>query len=647
MPPPAANLDVWSVAVSQDGKVVAAGAGMWDQPGEIGVWNLATREPLQRFTEDLGVASVALSPDGKLLASGSWTGHARIYDWAAGKQVFDLPVGDVARVAFAPDGRLLATATEDKTAQLWDVGTGKMVADLQGDLFRFHCVAFSPDGKRVLAGGGDWKPGGLNQVTIWDVASKQQVLKLVGHQNAILGISFSPDGKTIATASVDRTVRLWDADSGTPLKTLSGHAAWVESAVFAPDGKTLVSGGPDRTVRFWDVDQGSETGRIAMPGGVRAVRFTPDGATLIVGGSPKTLELFTAADHKELATLWNGADPQPVAIDLFPVASPAKTGKRGWGAVGLLGLGLACLVSLALALRLSLRRLHAGPVAAGPPSGFLSFPCPACGKNLKARAELAGKRVKCPQCAKPAHVPENQAGGPPTPPARPWRKRALALAAFAASGILAVLFLTGLWLSRGTPGTPAPAVNPLQIVADRVKRQKTDTIDARRYAAVTDKDLAVLSGLDNLRNLNLDSTQTTDAGLKDVARAGNLVSLSLTNTQVTDAGLAELKPLTSLEELRLDKLPITDAGLAQLTGLHRLRRLSLYKTAITNDGLVHLQQLPALERLSLDETLIGDEGLRHLNGCSSLKYLSVWNTRVTDVGVEELTKALPNLKVNR
>ena len=64
------------------GGTVYAGAGWWDQPGEIGVWDLATHKPLQRFTEDLGVASVALSPDGKLLASGSWTGHVRIRDWA-------------------------------------------------------------------------------------------------------------------------------------------------------------------------------------------------------------------------------------------------------------------------------------------------------------------------------------------------------------------------------------------------------------------------------------------------------------------------------------------------------------------------------------------------------------------------------------
>src|SRR5207237_5838555 len=127
--PAQVNDDVWSVAISQDGKFVAAGSGWWDRDGEIGIWELTTRKPLQRFAENLGVASVALSPDGKLLACGSWSGHVRIFDWAAGKQLFDLPVGDVARVAFSPDGQLLATVTEDKSAQLWDVARGKLVAD--------------------------------------------------------------------------------------------------------------------------------------------------------------------------------------------------------------------------------------------------------------------------------------------------------------------------------------------------------------------------------------------------------------------------------------------------------------------------------------------------------------------------------------
>jgi WD40 repeat protein len=102
------------VALSQDGKVLAAGAGWWDRHGEIGVWDFATRQPRRRYGEELGVASVAFSPDGTLLASGSWSGQVRVRDWAADKAVAVFDTDGVARVAISPDGALLATATETK-----------------------------------------------------------------------------------------------------------------------------------------------------------------------------------------------------------------------------------------------------------------------------------------------------------------------------------------------------------------------------------------------------------------------------------------------------------------------------------------------------------------------------------------------------
>ena len=36
---------------------------------------------------------------------------------------------------------------------------------------------------------------------------------------------------------------------------------------------------------------------------------------------------------------------------------------------------------------------------------FIQFACEHCGKKLKVKAELAGKKVKCPGCAQAARVP--------------------------------------------------------------------------------------------------------------------------------------------------------------------------------------------------------------------------------------------------
>ena len=599
------------------------------------------------FTEELGVASVALSPDGKRLATGSWAGHVRVWDWAGGKQLFDLPVGDVARVTFAPDGRLLATVTEDKTAQLWDMTRGKLLADLEGDLFRFHCVTFSPDGTRVLAGGGDWKDNGVNQVTIWDVQSKAQVNKLVGHSSAVLGICYSPDGKTIATGSVDRGIRLWDAVSGKQLHTLTGHQHWVEGLVFTADSKTLISGSMDATIRFWNVATGKETKQIGIRASVRSLCFTPDGEILIAGGGSKTLKFVAVKDQKELAALWDGRAPQVSAMDLFPIASTVAPLKKGWlAALGLVGLGMACFVSLSFAVARSLR--HPPPEQPPPeppaPESTLSFSCAQCGKRLKGKAAHAGKTIKCPGCGKPTQVPEQQTVETETVRSRPWWKRLDVLTAGTASGMFAAALLVGIWLSRPPQ---VPYVSRLQMLADRVRAEKTDIIDARPFPSVSDRDLTVLRGLSHLRDLNLDGTETTDEGLKEIATATGLASLSLTNTRITEDGLAGLANLTNLEFLRLDKLPITDAALVHLRALTRLRIISLYKTGVTDKGMAYLKDLPALEEISLDETQVGDEGLLHLSQCKTLKKVKVWNTRVTPAGIQALRKAIPGITVRQ
>jgi serine/threonine-protein kinase len=344
------TFDVWSVATSQDGKFVAAGGGLWAQPGEIGVWEMGTFKPLQRFQESGGVASVAFSPDGKLLASGSWDGHVRVREWASGKQVADFETGTVARVAFSPNGEMLATASEAQAVQLWDVAHGQLIAELDGDRFRFHCVAFSPDGKRVFAGGGDWGKVGASQVNVYDVASRKQIQKLTGHDKPILSIAFSHGGKQIATAAVDQTVRLWDAESGKPLKTMNGHAGMVQSAAFAADDKTVVSGGLDGTIRIWDVEKATEVKNIGSPVPIRTVHLTAGGNQLFVGGSQKLLLVLDATSHKQLAVLWNGI-PAPTkaaaAIEALPPAGSSSGRHKGWLTAAIIG-GLALLLALAV-----------------------------------------------------------------------------------------------------------------------------------------------------------------------------------------------------------------------------------------------------------------------------------------------------------
>jgi hypothetical protein len=96
-------------------------------------------------------------------------------------------------------------------------------------------------------------------------------------------------------------------------------------------------------------------------------------------------------------------------------SGPPRGAGRGWLAAAA-AVGLFVILGLALAGWLSLRRRHqATAVRAGAPvqneaapqaTLFLSFACAGCGKALKGKPALAGKKVKCPQCGLVVLVPE-------------------------------------------------------------------------------------------------------------------------------------------------------------------------------------------------------------------------------------------------
>jgi DNA-directed RNA polymerase subunit RPC12/RpoP len=98
----------------------------------------------------------------------------------------------------------------------------------------------------------------------------------------------------------------------------------------------------------------------------------------------------------------------------MPAAVPPPDGRRPWLAAAQI-LGLILTSSVALGVWLAVRHSRAArtPGTAFAPDGeakpdatsSVSFPCSRCGKQLKARPELAGKKLRCPGCGEPVVVP--------------------------------------------------------------------------------------------------------------------------------------------------------------------------------------------------------------------------------------------------
>ena len=138
----------------------------------------------------------------------------------------------------------------------------------------------------------------------------QHIATLSGHTDGIFSVALSPDGTTLASSSVDGTVKLWDVATKTNTATLRGDFK-VRSVAFSPDGTTLAAGlgdgdDADGTVMLWDVATKTNIASLGPATSVHSVAFSPDGTTLAAGLEYGTVMLWDVATKTNTASLfWN------------------------------------------------------------------------------------------------------------------------------------------------------------------------------------------------------------------------------------------------------------------------------------------------------------------------------------------------------
>lgn len=160
-----------------------------------------------------------------------------------------------------------------------------------------------------------------------------------------------------------------------------------------------------------------------------------------------------------------------------------------------------------------------------------------------------------------------------------------------------------------------------------------------------DDEMKHLLPLENLKWLNLYSSNIGDESLKLLKHFPKLESVPMGSTNVTDEGLKHLAGLTQLEYLGLRANNVTDAGLVHLTKLTNLTGLTLQETKVTDAGLVHLMNMAKLDQLRLQTTAITDVGLEKLYPLKALRRIELGGTKVTADGVEKLRNEIPGASI--
>jgi hypothetical protein len=210
--------------------------------------------------------------------------------------------------------------------------------------------------------------------------------------------------------------------------------------------------------------------------------------------------------------------------------------------------------------------------------------------------------------------------------------------------------------SRLRAGIAAEFINKLPIISlDGARLTAADLEVIGRAAGVhrlylngstvDDSGLRHLSGLNDLRVLELSETRLSDAGVRHLAGLRRLEKLALYQTSVGDAVGTALARMDLLEVLRLGRTGVGDRALERLGALRSLRELGLQHTRVTDAGLVYVARLAQLQVLDLTATSVTDTGLRALESLPELRLLIVEETRVTERGITSLRAARPALQV--
>ncbi|KAG0371676.1 hypothetical protein BGX24_001340 [Mortierella sp. AD032] len=319
-----------SCAASPDGKTLAAGLGI----GNISIYDTATWAKIQLIHgQEFKVKSLAFSPSGLQLLSGS-SREAIVRLWNCETELTDCKLeghtDEVKAVAYSPSGRQVASTSSDKTVRLWDAQTGatlfvmdhtdevtgiayssyginivscskdgsiRMFDLHNGNLLQsarttdaeFQCVAYSPDGKKVVLGDGD---GGLQ---LWKTDVIEREIGWDGHSMGTSSVQFSPSGQWVLSSSSGFTLMLWEAQTSALISAFAGHANGVTSAIFLPTTSYVISSSYDETVRVWEVSPtGVDPAADYTTNNRQIAAYSPDGRSLISEGRSGMLQNYDA-----------------------------------------------------------------------------------------------------------------------------------------------------------------------------------------------------------------------------------------------------------------------------------------------------------------------------------------------------------------
>jgi WD40 repeat protein/predicted Ser/Thr protein kinase len=283
--------------------------------GTLALWRVrgTVLEQGQKTDVPWVVTCAGLSPDDTVVATGMASPSAprkegEIRTWALTKDgtlepaaTLRLP-GPPKYVAVAPGGAWIAVTTVDTekeqfnpSSRVWLWRQGETTArELTEPRDWVGCLAFSPDGRRLVGGiglHGSYPTGSSygGKLWFWDCDTNGPARSVRIGRASIDSLLFAPDGRRLYVGCGDGNLHVLDGETGEVLLTRATHLASVAGLTVRHDGKRLATSGGGE-VKLWALPECRETaGFTPGPKRLWEAAFDPDDRCLLSLGSSSAL----------------------------------------------------------------------------------------------------------------------------------------------------------------------------------------------------------------------------------------------------------------------------------------------------------------------------------------------------------------------
>lgn len=197
----------WLLGWAKGGQtIVTANYG----PGSVRLWNVSDgRLSARDAGVELGKGPFAVSATTDLLATQRDDGAMTlIWDMASAELRRQVPLARAMGCDWSPDAKRLAVSTGGQVSVIDAAGGDMTKLPLQSGWW--EPVAWSPDGKYIVAGGG-------HSLDVCGLAAQGATRRWNRHAALTERLNWSPDKPILATSSADNTLRFWHAGRAAPL----------------------------------------------------------------------------------------------------------------------------------------------------------------------------------------------------------------------------------------------------------------------------------------------------------------------------------------------------------------------------------------------------------------------------------------------